>query len=76
MGKLLNIFFIEYRDSFNNDATAIKAFISTVISETNQGYSNSKVPIVMKLHCIIDTPIADNPDILSVLKDFEAAASK
>jgi len=65
-----------YRDSFKNDATAIKAFINTAISETNQGYANSKVPIVMNLQCIIETAIQDNPNSDTMLSAFLAAASK
>ena len=67
---------LNFRESFKNDATAIKGFISTAIAETNQGYANSKVPIVMNLQCIIESAIQDNPDSEAMLNAFQAAASE
>ncbi len=71
-----HIFSLLFRDSFKNDATAIKAFINTAIAETNQGYANSKVPIVMNLQCIIETAVQDNPNSEVMLNAFKAAASE
>ena len=72
--KITQKYFI-YRQSFNNDVVAMKAFINTAISETNQGYSNSKVPINMVLHCIRDSSVRDDKDSEKMLNAFEAAAS-
>jgi hypothetical protein len=41
-----------------------------------QGYANSGIPILMWLHCIIDSNVPDDSDLSTMLADFKASASK
>jgi hypothetical protein len=54
----------------------MKSFIDLAISETNQGYSNSRVPITLSLHCIVDSAIQDMTSLATLIADFRASASK
>jgi len=58
-----------FRKSFNSDAE-LAAFVNLAISETNQGYANSKIPINMYLKCLLDTPSADASDSETILYNF------
>ena len=72
----LNFISLEsFRASFANTA-AMAAFIDQAISESNTGYSNSQVPITLALHCTVDSTIADDPSLATVLDNFYNSAGK
>ena len=52
------------------------AFIQLAIADTNQGYSNTRIPIQLVLKCIVDAPIVDVADMGKQLEDFKNSASK
>ena len=52
----------------------MKAFIGQVIKETNVGYINSKIPIGLKLHCLINSNLRDKPSHHVMLNDFDKLA--
>jgi hypothetical protein len=66
---------MSYRSSFASKAD-MSAFIDQAISESNTGYSNSKVPITLALHCTVDSTITDNPSLGTVLDNFYNSAGK
>ena len=41
-----------------------------MISEMNQGYINTKMPIRVSLHCIEASNLPDNSDSSAMLKEF------
>jgi len=62
-----------FRNSFS-DYNQMLAFVNLAISETNQGYANSQVPITMFLKCLLDSPSTDAPDSFTILDNFWSAA--
>jgi len=64
-----------FRDSFAS-AEAMKSFINLAIAETNRGYTNSKVPITLSLHCIVESSIQDQTSLSTLLDAFRSSASK
>jgi len=62
-----------FRKSFKSDAE-LAAFVNLAISETNQGYANSQVPINMYLKCLLNTPSADASSSDTILNNFLASA--
>jgi hypothetical protein len=64
-----------FSESFDYSALAIQAFIDQTIAETNQGYSNSDVPIVVSLHCVVQSEVPDDVDLHVMMADFKASAS-
>jgi len=61
-----------FKKSFS-DYNEMLAFVNLAISETNQGYANSLVPINMYLKCLLDSPSKDAPDSFNTLDNFLAA---
>ena len=47
------------------------AFIDQLIAETNEGYINSNIPIRAKLHCAMESDIADGQDASITLVKFK-----
>ena len=45
-------------------------------AETNEGYFNSKIPIKVKLHCIVNSKISDDIDLHVMMDDFKKSARK
>jgi len=58
-----------FKKSFSNDNEML-AFVNLAISETNQGYANSLVPINMYLKCLLDSPSKDAADSFNTLDNF------
>ncbi len=58
---------------FVGNSTKVKQFydfdcwLDQAIAETNEGYSNSKIPIVVKIHCVVNSDVADDSDLVSML---------
>jgi hypothetical protein len=69
-------FYKFFRALYSNSVTAITAFINQAIAETNQGYVNSRVPITMVVHCIVDSSIASVTSFSTMLSTFTASASR
>jgi hypothetical protein len=63
-----------FRSSFESDAELV-AFVNLAISETNQGYANSQIPIVMFLKCLLNTPSEDGATFTDVFNNFVNAAN-
>jgi hypothetical protein len=61
---------------YSNSVASITAFINQAIAESNQGYINSRVPITLVLHCIVDSSIASVNSFLTMINTFTASASK
>jgi len=61
---------IYYTAEFKRSTKNVKAFANQVIAETNAGYINSKVPIRIKLHCLIQSDIPDGLDSSKALTRF------
>ena len=68
--KTHNIFL---RASFSG-AASMNAFINQAIAETNTGYKNSQVPIILSLRCILSSSINDDTDLGNVLNAFKNSA--
>ena len=45
--------------------------ITKVIAETNQGYINSNIPLRAKLHCLLESDIADGQGPSETLVEFK-----
>ena len=45
--------------------------ITKVIAETNQGYINSNIPLRAKLHCALESDIADGQGPSETLVEFK-----
>jgi hypothetical protein len=69
-------FFSNFRALFSNSASAITSFVNQAIAMTNVGYANSRVPITMTLHCIIDSSITSVTSFSTMIKSFTPSASK
>lgn len=60
-----------YTPEFSKWTPDIKGFFDQVIAVTNQGYANSKIPVMIKQHCSPEeATINDNPDAVVMLKSF------
>jgi len=59
-----------YYTSKLDEDTDVPTFVDQVIAETNQGYRNSKVPIRVKLHCLIKSDIRDGQGIEYTLEQL------
>ena len=64
-----------FRASFNNSSVALQAFVSLAVSETNQGYANSKVPISLSIHCIVNTNMNESTTSAIMLPGFLASST-
>ena len=53
-----------------------RTFIEQVIAETNQGYSNSGVPLRARLHCAIQTDLPDGMEASQTLAMFKNSKNK
>ena len=45
-------------------------------AETNEGYSNSKIPIEIKIHCLVESGIPDDVDLHVMMADFKDSSRK
>ena len=50
------------------------SFIAEAITETNTGYSNSRIPITLQLHCIVESKLNDQEKIFATLVAFNRSA--
>ncbi len=64
-----------FRALYSNSVAAITAFINQAIAESNQGYVNSRVPITLVLHCVVDSTIASVTSFNTMITTFTASAS-
>ena len=62
---------VYYTKEFKAATADPKTFIEQVITETNQGYINSEVPIRAKLHCAVESDISDGLDASTTLEQFK-----
>ena len=46
------------------------AFIDQLMAETNEGYINSRVPLRVKIHCVLETDIPDGLPPAATLRLF------
>jgi hypothetical protein len=61
---------VYYTTEFKRSTKNVKNFVNQAIAETNAGYMNSKVPIRIKLHCLIESNIPDGMDSAKALAKF------
>jgi hypothetical protein len=61
---------VYYTKAFKRSTRNVAAFVDQVIAETNAGYINSKIPIRIKLHCLLESSIPDNMDPEETLNRF------
>ena len=62
---------VHYTREFREVTADPLTFIDQVIAETNQGYINSGVPIRAKLHCAMESDIADGEPAEITLQKFK-----
>ena len=62
---------IYYTKEFKKATADPVTFAEQVLSETNQGYINSNIPIRAKLHCVIESEIADGQSASVTLAKFK-----
>ena len=66
---------VHYTREFKEVTADPLTFIDQVIAETNQGYVNSGVPIRVKLHCAVESDIADGEPAEVTLQKFKQSQS-
>ena len=59
-----------YTPDFAEITADIAGYVDQVLAETNQGYANSDVPLVVTKRCISPATIQDVPDTVTVLNTF------
>merc|ERR1712215_302158 len=62
---------VYYTKEFKDAIADHEAFIDDLIIVTNQGYINSKIPVRVKLHCVVQSDIPDGLDSKTTLNKFE-----
>ena len=63
---------IYYTPQFAAITPDIPGFVDQVLAETNQGYTNSRVPMTIKLHCIEEATFSDTSSTTEALTKFVA----
>jgi len=53
---------IYYTPQFARITRDIPGFLDQVVTETNLGYANSKIPLRIRIHCVEEASINDDPD--------------
>ena len=53
---------IYYTPQFARITKDIPGFLDQVVTETNLGYANSEIPLRIKIHCVEEATIDDDPD--------------
>ena len=61
---------VYYTREFQADTPDIETWVSKAIEDTNQGYRNSKVPLLARVHCIIQSEVPDGLQSSDTLKRF------
>jgi hypothetical protein len=51
---------VYYTKGFKRSTPNVEAFVEELLAETNAGYINSKIPIRIKLHCLLPSSVPDN----------------
>ena len=64
-----------YTPTFAAETPDIEGFIDQIITETNQGYANSKVAMTVVKHCSELASIDDQENSLTMLNNFQAMKS-
>ena len=67
---------IYYTPAFEAVENDIEGYVATMMSELNQGYTNTGVDLEAELHCISPINVDDNGASYNVLTRFRAAFSK
>ena len=67
---------IYYTPAFEAIENDIEGYVSTIMSEINQGYENTGVDLNAELHCIAPANVDDMGDSGDVLLRFRDAFSK
>ena len=67
---------IYYTVAFEAMENDIEGYVATMMSELNQGYSNTGVDLEAELHCIAPVNVDDNGGSSDVLNRFRNAFSK
>jgi len=66
---------VYYSAGFKASTSDVGAFVDQVIAETNTGYINSKIPLRVKLHCLLESSIPDGLDADTALNRFAESES-
>ena len=51
---------VYYNPEFREATSDIQGFVNQVIAETNQGYANSLIPLVVELFCTKEASVSDS----------------
>jgi len=60
-----------YTKEFAKATSDVTLFFNQVLAVTNQGFSNSKIPVKAKIFCIEATTLTDQPEADDLRKNFE-----
>jgi len=60
---------------FEEQTVDVPLFVDTAIADMNRGYEDSEIPVRVKLHCIRNSTISENPemsssDMLHMFRDY------
>jgi hypothetical protein len=61
---------VYYTSAFDASTADINGFITQFIGETNQGFANSRIPIVVNLHGSELSPVNETENPFTILEDF------
>merc|ERR1719187_963854 len=64
---------VYYNAGFKASTADVETYVDQLIAETNAGYINSKVPIRIKLHCLLESSIPDGLDAELTLDKFSVS---
>lgn len=67
---------VVFRRSFDYSQALIDVWMAQAEAETNEGYSNSKIPIEIKIHCLVESGIPDDVDLHVMMADFKDSSRK
>ena len=67
---------IYYTPAFEALESDIEGYVSTIMSEINQGYENTGLDLTAELHCIAPVNVDDVGSSSDVLDRFKDAFSK
>ena len=59
-----------YTRDFAKITADIAGYVDQLLAETNQGYVNSEVPLLVTKHCISPASLSDIPDTITMLNNF------
>ena len=65
-----------FTPEFEEVVPDVEAYIAVVLSETNQGYINSKIPIRMEIFCIEKLELPEDPNPYKMYNAFGRSKGK